>query len=442
MSHIAGHRALTVLALLSVTLAGCSTYPTRIVDTEQVILDRTQTEIPDSELLDVRIEIFNPGTLPEGENDRLGLSETIRKAEAAYMPVKLRDTLQQTGYWGAVRVVPAGTAGAEVRVAGRIINSDGELLEVEISAADASGAQWFKKTYQSVVDVSAYEQSNRQRLEVFQKLYDRISNDLARYRGKMTRAQVQAIRRISELRFAAEFAPSVFAGYLQKSAIGTGQPADPATSSNPSTTAPANPGDTRYRIARLPAEDDPMLLRIRRIRARDYLLVDTLDNQYDGMYREMQEDYTNWRKARLSEVNAIRKVDEEKNNRTAANIGLLVGAVLLGAAIQSNSSNPYSNSASTALVATAAAIAVQNLLIEASNEREESAINLEGIVEDGQSFSAAIRPLVVEVEGQTLELTGTAEVKYRQWKDILRRLSEQELGAFPARPAPVAGSAI
>ena len=63
------------------------------------------------------------------------------------------------------------------------------------------------------------------------------------------------------------------------------------------------------------------MARIRRIRSRDYLLVDTLDQQYETAYREMYGPYTTWREARLSEVNTIREVESEANQRVATGIG-------------------------------------------------------------------------------------------------------------------------
>ena len=58
--------------------------------------------------------------------------------------------------------------------------------------------------------------------------------------------------------------------------------------------------DNRKRtvVLRLPAEDDPMARRIRAIRERDYLLLDTLNAHFDNFYREMKSPYLEWRRAR------------------------------------------------------------------------------------------------------------------------------------------------
>ncbi|MGW8161385.1 MAG: hypothetical protein ACWGN1_03975, partial [Desulfobulbales bacterium] len=79
-----------------------------------------QRELPENELLNVSIMVFDPGRLPENPEKRRGLSPEIREAEARFVPVHLKYTMQRTGYWGAVRVVPNEDNGSEVLVRGRI----------------------------------------------------------------------------------------------------------------------------------------------------------------------------------------------------------------------------------------------------------------------------------------------------------------------------------
>ncbi len=103
-------------------------------------------ELESSELLDVAIVVFDSVELTDSEINDLGLSKEIRQAEERYIPIHLKYTMQRTGQWGAVRVVPAESS-AQVQVKGTIIHSDGEQLVVEIKAFDARGVKWFEKTY-------------------------------------------------------------------------------------------------------------------------------------------------------------------------------------------------------------------------------------------------------------------------------------------------------
>jgi hypothetical protein len=58
----------------------------------------------------------------------------------------------------------------------------------------------------------------------------------------------------------------------------------------------------------------------------------------------------------------------------------------------------------------------------------ETGIHREAIKELGDSFASETRPLVVEVEGQTHELTGSAEVQYARWRSLLKQIYAAETG--------------
>ena len=62
----------------------------------------------------------------------------------------------------------------------------------------------------------------------------------------------------------------------------------------------------------------------------------------------------------------------------------------------------------------------------------DARVHAEALKELTQSFQAEVAPQVVEVEGHTLRLTGTAEDQYREWRKLLKQLYEEETGC--ARP--------
>ena len=107
-------------------------------------------EIPEDRLLDVAIDLFSPG-VNEGDPSPLlkkGIRASVRKSEARYIPIHLRNTLQSSGQWGAVRVVPGGALWAEILVTGTIDKSNGKKLEVRVTARDAPGRVWLEKDYE------------------------------------------------------------------------------------------------------------------------------------------------------------------------------------------------------------------------------------------------------------------------------------------------------
>jgi hypothetical protein len=63
-------------------------------------------------------------------------------------------------------------------------------------------------------------------------------------------------------------------------------------------------------------------------------------------------------------------------------------------------------------------------------------VHADALKELTQSFQAEVSPQVVEVEGHTLRLTGTAEDQYREWRKLLKQLYLEETGAAAAAPPP------
>ena len=201
-----------LIAILSILLlSACTTTGGRRNVEGEVVIDKSLTEVPESRLLNVSIEVFDPGTLPEDDKDSNGLSMDIRKAEARYMPEQLRATMEQTGYWGAVRVVPRGLTSGELRVSGAILHSNGLQLDLRITAKDASGHKWFTKEYRDGVEAAFY-QSSELSGEAFQPLYNTIANDLARFVKQLSAQEITSIRRVAELRFATDIAPEAYEG--------------------------------------------------------------------------------------------------------------------------------------------------------------------------------------------------------------------------------------
>jgi len=61
-------------------------------------------------------------------------------------------------------------------------------------------------------------------------------------------------------------------------------------------------------------------------------------------------------------------------------------------------------------------------MLQADRIKEESEINKAALEELGVSFEADVEPTVLEVEGETIKLTGSAEAKYQQWREVLGNL--------------------
>jgi len=58
----------------------------------------------------------------------------------------------------------------------------------------------------------------------------------------------------------------------------------------------------------------------------------------------------------------------------------------------------------------------------------EAKIHEDALRELGTSFETEVSPFVVEVEGETVELTGSAEAQYQTWRALLHKIHLSETG--------------
>ena len=99
----------------------------------------------------------------------------------------------------------------------------------------------------------------------------------------------------------------------------------------------------------------------------------------------------------------------------------IIGAVALEA---SGNADGYTSAVLRDAMLVGGAYAVKSGFDKAS----ETAIHKAAIEELDDSFSSEARPMVVDVEGETHQLTGSAEVQYTKWRDLLKRIYSSETG--------------
>ena len=92
------------LALLGLGLLAAGCVDQTVKSTTVPSVQTLEQELPEGQLMDVGIVIFDPGL--DGEEDEEFLYPEVRRAEARYMPYLLLEAIQSSAAWGAVRVVP------------------------------------------------------------------------------------------------------------------------------------------------------------------------------------------------------------------------------------------------------------------------------------------------------------------------------------------------
>lgn len=386
-------RPLLLLALLCPLMA-CNSPTVKTTTLVPVVIDATN--IPEAELLDIGVAIFDPG-LDDIANNREELTfADVRLAETQYAAYLLSQTLQSNGNWGVVRVIPNDLSYSDLAVRGTILQSDGETMLVHINVTDVTGKVWIDKDYEEVVSKFSYDPRLRRNEDSFQSIYNRIANDILAYRQQnLESADLKNIRTISKIRFAGNFAPQVFDSYLQ-------------TDRNGITS-----------VKSLPATNDPLLTRIDTIRDRDYLYVDALQDHYGNFVRQMEGPYTEFRRVSYEEVMKYDKVVAQSRRNMVIGV-----AAILGGLVATQSTNAAVNYA-----AYGGLFGGGYLIKDAFAKRDEAQMQVEALAELGNSLGTEIAPQTIELEERVITLTGSVDAQYAQWREILTDIYTNDVGA-------------
>jgi hypothetical protein len=374
---------------------GCATYYDQKVGPTDIM--KSQEEIIEHQLLDVGIQVFESDKITEEQAKEEHTSPEVRKAESHFIPYHLKNTLQQSSYWGAVRVLPTETESIDVLVKGKILESNGENLALQIDVVDATGRRWFSKKYKSQATSEFYSGNLMGEKDAYQDLYNAISNDMAKYFIRFPPEKIKKIRTVSKLKFAEDFAPSTYSGYLAKDKKNI------------------------ITVNRLPADEDPIMIRLLKIRERENMYIDTLNGYYEEYYSEMWSSYENWRKLNYEEIKAIKKIKRDATIRKIAGGLLLAGAIALSAGDVNN----------TGALQVGMILVGGQVIVQGFNITKEAEIHSEAIKELSESFGSEMRPVVMEFEGQQYELTGSAEEQFKHWRELLEQIYALETGFDP-----------
>ena len=347
----------------------------------------------DAPRLDVVIPVFDPG-LPQDPDDYAehNVWPELRRAEANRFALQMKRALEKTGVFGAVRVTPDKTAIGDLYILGAIEESNGEDVEMRIEAVAMSGRRWHAETYEHRIKEAFYQDVRNKGKDPYAPMFAEAAADIAALLRNKPGGELARLQSITEMRFAASLSPGAFSGHLKRS------------------------GGT-FTLASLPAETDPMLARTRALRVRDQLFVDRLQAHYEDFSTRMDKSYSVWQKESFQEVQMARAANRKSWMEA------LGGALIIGLSVAAAVSSDNPNTGDVAQVGAAAG----GLLIAKSFQtRAEMKVHREALAELGESIHAELAPAVMEFENKTVELTGTAEEQFAQWRSYLKRIYEQE----------------
>ena len=341
--------------------------------------------LAEGELLDIGVEVFDPGLGDGGPGFEASeqANQQVRESEAAFFAVLLVRALQDTGQFGRVRMVPRGSATVDLLARGRIHRSSGARLALQLEVSDSSGRRWLRRGYIQYAEPQSYLDSFESDVEPFQALYDQFAADLVRALARKKSQRLEELRQISELRYGARLAPALFSDYLKIKRKG------------------------KVVLQRLPAHDDPMLERLRRIRGRDELFLDLLTERYEAFYSEMNRPYDNYRATSFEAEMALRY-----------------------ARVQAYLANRISWYSGPRDFYRRKSPMISQREIYFRRQAALQARYLEDIVD---TFAVVIEPLRLELDGEMVRFEGTIEDQYRQWQEMLEEIFVSETGL------PIAG---
>jgi hypothetical protein len=291
----------------------------------------------------------------------------IRKAEARYFPYLLRQTLAQSQQWGVVRVMPDDYQSAELLIRGKILRSDGLDLQVAIKVVDSAGRVWIDKNYQARAQTNLETPSMD--TEIFASLYRRISDDMLAYRAQLSEVVLNALPVLTKLRYGAEILPEYFSEYLALDELGLAV------------------------VKRMPALNDPMLARIERMQAYEYLFVDTADEQYQNTQEDMRKAYNLWRQFSREQILYIEDYQRRSAKKQSDYRRGSFGAM----------NETYGN---------------YQWFRQQEQNQEELA----------QGFDNEVTPTVMDLDDRIVTLDGNLQAQYLQWREILRSMLLLERG--------------
>ena len=399
-SFVSFKKAVAIMVSCTLFLSACGTTgggpmvgPAISSELDEKKVTITQTTRPG---LDVIIPVFDPGLPAEEDYAEEGIWPELRRAEASHFALMLKDELEKTNKFGAVRVTPNKHATGDIYIMGVIDESDGESVEISLELYDISGERWFSKSFDHTVNEQFHNNYRNKGKDAYRPVFKEAAAYIVEQLEDYSAKEIESLKNLTAVRFGANFSEETFAQYLETD------------------------GDSVTLIG-MPSKDDPMLVRTKAIRVRDELFIDQMQLQYEAFDEKMRESYGVWQKESQLEVKAA-------SDARMKSIGqAVVGALAIGLAIaaaSSNSNNNYSFGKDVAAVM--AGIGGGVLLSESFKTSEEARFHREALEELGKSIDIELAPQVVEFEKKTVELTGNANQQFSQWREFLKEIYREE----------------
>lgn len=347
--------------------------------------------------LDVIIPVFDPGLSEDTSNyEDDGIWPELRRAEANRFAYKLKQALDDSHEFGAVRVTPDETASGDLYVLGKIEESDGQNVKFELAVMDISNKKWLNKSFKHEVQESFYQNNRNDGEDPYDPVFEEASAQIIDALKKRSASELDNLKYIANLQFGASFNDAAFMEYM-------------------------NTKGRYIKLVSKPSDNDPLFERVMAIRVREQLFVDSLQQNYVSFSQNMDESYLTWQEASFTEKQLRHEAKQEGIYKAVGGVLLIALAIAAGASGDSNDSNIALDTA-----AVAGGIGGAMLIASGYKSIKEAEIHQSAINELGESVNLELEAQVISFEDETVELTGNIQQQFVQWRAFLKRIYEQE----------------
>jgi hypothetical protein len=414
-------------ALLSaiVMMVGCSSTATRNGQSPLLVgpAERQERQSEDYQVpnelvnakifLDVAIPTFSPGLPIDSygnvDGDELieeGIWPQLRRTEAKLFASEMKLALDNKKVFGNVSVVPDASTPSDLFILGEIIESDSEEVEIEVTVVDSSGEILGSKSFDHTVSQGFLRDQINQGKNPYEPVFIKASNYVVSLLAKMSSEDKQNIKDMSLMRYARYYSPETYSSYLESS-------------------IKRKNGQRYYKfeLTGMPDENDPMLRRIEDLRAQELLFVDRLQDNYEVFDAETRDAYSTWQEETLPEILAAREAQINRNSKVILGVSAAILAAIL---IKNSNKDGNRDKSEYDIGAIAAGVGSVWAINEAFKNNARMKVHSAVIEEQGQALDLSVSPTVIEFENQTIELQGTAQEQYLQWKTHLRKVFDEE----------------
>ena len=259
--------------------------------------------------IEVLIPVFDPN-IPESDHlrEQRGIWAELRRVEAVVFANEMKKELEIMDEFSAVRIIPnfedmehhqdlrdmikknsraieilesVGVVG-DLYVMGKIVRSNGESIEINISVVGIDGSEWLNRNYKNDVSERFYHGMRNQGRNPYNPAFEKAAADIVAVLKSKSPKYLENLNILGKVVFAYSMSSDYFENFLGFEG-------------------------NHVKLLRIPSDSDTMYKRALRVQIEDQLFVDNMQQSYKNFSKKTEVSYRTWQEKAL----AIRKVMHE-----------------------------------------------------------------------------------------------------------------------------------